>query len=66
MNPNVQAVLDQMRLTMILPPAFSQAHPGVSEHPLGRANEVGASGLVGGEADHNGGGVGERDVLGDR
>jgi hypothetical protein len=38
----------------------------VSEHAGGRADEVAASGLLGGEADDDGGGVDEGDAGGDR
>jgi hypothetical protein len=38
----------------------------VSEHAFGQANEIGSSGLPGGEADDDYRGRSKRDVLGDR
>jgi hypothetical protein len=39
--------------------SFERPFPGMSEHPLGRADQVGTPGLVGGRVD-DGGDVGQR------
>src|SRR5258708_15833080 len=45
--------------------SFEQAFPGMSEHALRGTDELGATCLLGGQADDYRGGVGERDARAD-